>query len=557
MKIVGYHASLNDAGQCIIADSDGDVSNSPPYTEFLMRDKGECIKVFYHLNMAVACLCRAFDFGESQCRKLYEGRIYCEGWTFKQRSGKFFSMRWGNSRIFTNFSDMSQYEDWRLSPNPTTKDLIQKAKDAKSVGEEVYAALVGLGLHPKSLVSPVNAFAKEVLSAMDLPIYDDIPEDVSEMAYRCCRGGWTEAFQKGNFKETWDFDLRSAYPSYMAKIVDVREGYWKESKDFLPDALYGYCKGKLSTSAKFHPLLFNPNDEDTYPDLFTRAEANRDRNQVVYTPTGTFTTVRHKSEINFIKKYGLGSFEHEIGRYFYPKKIRHPFKDIIESLHARKEASQGRTREVLKRVAQGIYGIQLLVRDTKNRDDDPLGDYFNAVHAAEIENPTRLEVARFVLDNSLIDHVLHIATDGVLSSMPAPYTDGPIIGSWKLSSHGPAAVISSGIAAIKGKEGTGEFHLDYDWLMEQIKQNPEASEYSLQKWSPISLGVAFNKSLNPERQQELFQKLGELEVITKSINIPYEQKRAYRERPKTGREFLERHYTSSPKDISQVAGIKG
>jgi len=42
------------------------------------------------------------------------------------------------------------------------------------------------------------------------------------------------------------------------------------------------------------------------------------------------------------------------------------------------------------------------------------GEYFNSVWGCEVEVGTRLEVARFILDNNLIDHVIHIAVDGVL-----------------------------------------------------------------------------------------------------------------------------------------------
>jgi len=550
MKIVGYHAILNQNGQCVIANSDGEVCQQPPYTDFLLQDKSECIKIFYHLNMAVACLCKAFGFSEYQCKKFFEdGQLYYQGWTFKHRGGKFFSLRWGRHGKFVNFSDSAQYEDWRLEPNPTIEQVIHKAKDAQRIGREVYDSLRQLDLHPTSLTSPIRPFAKEVLSKMDIPTHDDIPEGVSEYAYMTCRGGWTEAFQKGHFDKTWDYDLRSCYPFEISKLIDIRPdcGYWKFSKEYIPNAYYGYCKGKITINSPFSPILYNPNDDVAFPDLVSRLEASksRDRDAPVFTPTGIYPSLRHKKEIEFIKRYGIGDFEFQDGWFFIPKKLTYPLKETVEFLHQHKEQATGRAREVLKRVPQGLYGLTLQIHES---DEDPMGEYFNSVYGSEIENPARLEVARFVIENNLVNDVLHIATDGVLATKSAPVTNEPIMGSWKLSSHGSAIVVSSGIAAVQGKELTGEFSLSYDWLLEQIKQNPDASEYSMSKWSPISLGVAI--------LQNKFDKLGQLETLTKTITIPYELKRSYKEKPKTGGDLLKNKYVSVPRDISQIVSMK-
>jgi hypothetical protein len=71
----------------------------------------------------------------------------------------------------------------------------------------------------------------------------------------------------------------------------------------------------------------------------------------------------------------------------------------------------------------------------------------------------------------------------------------------------------------------------------------------MNKWSPVTLGVAI--------LQNKYDRMGQLETITKTVSIPYERKRGYKEKPKTGAELLARHYVSVPRDISQVAGMKG
>lgn len=120
------------------------------------------------------------------------------------------------------------------------------------------------------------------------------------------------------------------------------------------------------------------------------------------------------------------------------------------------------------------------------------------------------------------------------------------MGSWSLSSRSPAIVISSGVVAVQGKDedATADFSLRYEWLKSEIEKNPNASEYRMTKYSPITLAVAV-------RQNKL-ARLGELEVITKTVDVDYELKRAYRETPQCGRALLRKKYRSLPWDISLV-----
>ena len=124
--------------------------------------------------------------------------------------------------------------------------------------------------------------------------------------------------------------------------------------------------------------------------------------------------------------------------------------------------------------------------------------------------------------------------------------NGGAMGSWSLSSRGSAIIISSGVVAVQGKDedATADFSLRYEWLKSEIEKNPNASEYQMTKYSPITLAVAV-------RQNKL-DMLGTLEVITKTIDVPYELKRAYLEVPQSGRDLLRKKYRSQPWDISLV-----
>ena len=182
-----------------------------------------------------------------------------------------------------------------------------------------------------------------------------------------------------------------------------------------------------------------------------------------------------------------------------------------------------------------MFGKMLEVRDGN------FGDSFNPVWAAEVEVNTRLEVADFVLRNKI--DPIHIAVDGVVSPVPVELT-GEGIGSWKLSNVSPCICVGTGLAALRDN-GVGEFHLKYDWLKEQIENKPDANEYELRKLNPVTLNEAANR-------EGMSAKIGELNVLAKSINLTQAEKRAYKERAKNGGELLTGKYSSVPWDVSIV-----
>ena len=190
----------------------------------------------------------------------------------------------------------------------------------------------------------------------------------------------------------YDYDISSAYPYQLATAcIDTRLGTWIKTEKYEPDAYYGFCHGIVNITSDFSPIIYSKT------------------NEMSYTPKGEWETYITKQEIDFIKKYNLGDFEIFDGWWFFPDKIVYPLKKIIEWLYAKKETSKGMERKIVKRIMSGIWGRTLQVDF-----GETAGEYFNSVWGCEVEVGTRLEVARFILDNKLVDHVIHIAVDGVL-----------------------------------------------------------------------------------------------------------------------------------------------
>jgi hypothetical protein len=72
---------------------------------------------------------------------------------------------------------------------------------------------------------------------------------------------------------------------------------------------------------------------------------------------------------------------------------------------------------------------------------------YNPLIASWVYAKCRLQVFDFILDNELVDDVIAITTDGVLSTKPALKTKietKKILGTWRENSQSPALVLSPG-----------------------------------------------------------------------------------------------------------------
>ena len=308
MKILGYH--INDKA---IVNSDGEVRAEPPYLDFLLQPREDTIKVFYHMGYNVANLLKLINLFEDEGKKLQdEQKLYLPPYTLKHIAGKFFSIKKGHffGCPFANFSDMSQYKHAKFAEYEAVGTCVEKAKEAKETGEAVYNALQSIGLHPTSLTSPIKSYEKEILAKMSIPTVEDMPDEAGEYAYQCCQGNWLEAFQMGHWDKVWDYDINSAYPAELMELLDLREGNWVNSNVWMPEAVYGYCKGIVTITTPeytFRDLRKIPNPSLVSPIICNGEDFGS--GSLNYTPVGSWDTYLTKQEIKFINKWELGTFE--------------------------------------------------------------------------------------------------------------------------------------------------------------------------------------------------------------------------------------------------------
>lgn len=533
MRVIGYHIIHNR-----IYNSDGESSDKDPLS-FLLAYKPDTIRVLYHLDYCIANLFRWLQVSEPDLQKLVRNNdLYLAPYKFSYMPKKYFNVQHGSGKAapFANFNDMYQFH---RNSDLTVFTPQQYTNEAARIGTEVYHALTDIKLNPKSLTSPIRTWEKEVLSQMDLTTINDMPEEAAKMAYDCCEGGWVEAFRKGHWNNTYDYDVKSAYGSFTRQLLDTRYGQWEYAPYYDKAAYYGYALCNIEVTNPVNPITYKLKDEEKI------------------TPIGRHPKLKvlSKQFIDFIDKYKIAKIEIIDGWWWFPDKLVYPFEEMIDDLYRYKENAKTEiSKNVYKRILAGIWGKFLFVKQKDKKDQDPFGELFNPVWAEYVETGCRLATAAFIYDNKLEDHTLHVAVDGVLTDKPVNINNTDKIGSWKLSNIGAGYVISSGVCAIDGKDNkfesdqsNSDFILRYDWLRQQIIDNPYAPEYAMSKLSPVTIQKAVS--------QNKLHLIGQHEEITKTIDIGFESKRIYDKVPETGMQLQTNKYASKPMEFDLILNI--
>lgn len=526
VDIIGYHMS----GKTLVNSRREETHND--YLTWLAAQPEEALKIFYNLNYAVSQLLREIGISEEQGQKILDSSgLYYPPYEIKYVPDKFLSVKHGfyKGAPFSSYADASQYDkSLPIKADDGFDYCLDCSNTAKELGTVVYNALVKVGLHPTTLVSPISAFSKEILNHMNLPTVDDIPLEAAEMAYECCHGNWVETYIKGHWDKAYDYDLSSAYPSEVARLMDTRYGKWYNYPLYMPEAAYGYCQGVVSIDEPLHPILYS---------------SNNNRN---YTPVGEWEGIITKNHWDYLT--GRGDFSCSNAWWWVPKKTVYPFKAMISKLYELKEQSSGLEREVIKRIPNGIYGYFLQLRR------GVMGDAFNPVWGAEIESRVGIKVAEFCHQAEEIGaEVISVAVDGVTITNKIP--DGSLLiinggsnegaGKWKLSAECPCLSIASGLVALQDKYGGLDFSLDYNYLVDKIRRNPSKKSIVLKKKSFVGVAKAL--------QVDKWDNLGELETISRTIDLSGgDLKRIYLDSPANGGDLMDKTYHSEPLDINLV-----
>jgi hypothetical protein len=506
--------------------SDGRTLLNPKGTEvmdWLLADNPKENKLFYDLDPSAASIIK-MTLTEAQARELYDKeKVVINGYKITYFPTRFFAIDGANS--FVNFGNCVRYKsDVHYSPDDTIDDKISKAKEAEAIAKEARTVLRDIGLDPQRIISPVGALIDKYVWSLRPPTVDDMPEEVGELAYQTIKGNWLESYELGFWNEAWDYDINAAYGSVLAKLLDIRRGTWIMDTTMPKDANYGFAEGILDVTAPFHPFMVKQGEEYSY------------------TPVGSRTDQVTKEQLDLLYKHKLGTFDCQKGYWWIPSPTKpryEPLKGIVTHLHNLRSQSEGLKRAIIRQMLAGIWGRMVEMRK------DKLGKLFNPVWGSIVENNIKCQVCDTCLSADITP--LLVAVDGVITDRPMSIQENPNMGGWRLSHKGRCIIVSSGVVGFEGKEGAEEFALRFEWLYNQLSQHPEQTEYTMTKYSPMTLAKAI--------QSDQLDKLGELQSSNRTIAIGKDYKRLWKEYPQNGKDLLSNRYRSAPIDTVMAKGV--
>lgn len=416
-------------------------------------------------------------------------------------------------------------------------DGVEPPRNAPEVEEyarkilRIFAKQLGYEPRPGNFFSPVNVL-KPYVKAMSLPKLADLPDKAANYASKCMSPPWVEAHQVGYWQKVYDYDLTNAYAGILRDLPDWRLGEWREGKDFQPDAMLGYCicDCTIRPEAVLHPII-------------TELEDGRVVSGVGLHKEKPLT----KAQINFIRKWQLGTVDILDGVWWYPAKVRQPLKTVISRLSdqreqmARTESQVDRIlgRYEAKKAMVGLWGYTARWEWEKGKEPD---EFYNPPWAAEITTRVPLKVADFIYRKKAVRNVINIAVDGFPSDHQIPLTPEDIAAGWKESYVGPCLSLSDTHSWLSDKKPEG-IHLDA--VLKMITAKPSNIMWARQFKRRATLGDA-----------TLRRKLGIIGstiVCRSTLHLKQDRSRVFRREPKTGRDLLTKKYRSKPFDMKGVA----
>ena len=531
MDIISYAIDK----QTGIYTSDGRHITEAPFLDVIANDgTKDTIKVFTHLDADVAGLIALCKLTHKELETLSRDEHLTptgSPCSLTYYPGKFFGIgkRVNGDWKFSGIADMSHYdvELERIEDNHTSEYWFAKVKKSYDLAVEVYKEMMqiardyGRELHIKSMISAKNMW-EPIFDEIDMPTYDEVPEEAAITAYEACMGNWVEVYQRGRFEHATDFDISSAYPHWASHLLNLRDGFWVESSDYQPKAYYGYLDVEVNIDSKFSPVLWKNKEQENY------------------SFTGVTRVKMTKNLFDYINKREKGFGTIVKGWWWAPTKVCKPFEKPIEKLYDLKKRSSGLRKELIKGIMNGCFYGNLL-QDAGGKK----GKHFMPPYAAEIEANTRIQVAEFIESNNLVDRLLAIAVDGAMINGEVDnFVDSRNgMGSWRKSYEGEAVVINNGLTCIDGKFGQGDFSISLETLKELFNPNIKADSWSIDKLAVKTLGQAINEH-KPDS-------VGDLYTMAKTFYLD-DFKREWVRNPKNAQDILSKVYNSKPYDIDRI-----
>jgi len=373
-------------------------------------------------------------------------------------------------------------------------------------------------------------------------------------ALYCYYGGRFEVLKRGYFRKVYQYDINSAYPYYISKLIDPNKGEWIKTRDIDFSADYGFAKIAINCYENdlISPIPYRTNSMVIYPNFSESME-------YYLTFPELRTAERLGLEYDIIDSWAF----YGTGELLFPQ-----ISEIYEQRKRAKAEGDKALELVLKILMNSLYGkfaerkakLKASLKPLEGSKEIVLGDQkfyvlesnkpgilFNPVLASYITAQTRVQLIETCM--SRFDDIVMFATDSILTTKPF-ISGSEKLGDWKLEMNGEAIVLMTGVYTIRNenqrKTRFRGFPMKESFdLFSLLEQNRDADRISIEFEKVVKLGevIAFHNIYDIEDFNNFIQEI-------KEISCYSDEKRDWLNQPHCFGELLEEQFESVPKTVS-------
>ena len=551
------------------------------------RKYAKTTNFFYNINYDFQAIIKLLPYENLKDLAKWEKTIY-KNYKIEYIQNKMFSISKNKYKI--KFYDLAQFFNFNSLNNSALKflgygkeDLKNDGVDIKNLSFERYKEdleykkildkylcrdveityklgnklndLVKPYLIPKTYYSQAGFsqqyFLEHLHRKMNLP-----SKRILQLALNCYQGGRFETFTKGNFKNAYVADIKSAYPYHNINIPALDRGIWKQDLNYRSDALISLYKIDTEVyDLKISPLKYQL------------------KNNMLLYPIGKFKDLyMNKSEIEILNKLGFKYKIKDAYHYLDPEP-EYPYS-FLKTFYDQKEKFKAEDQKELsfipKIILNGFYGKTIQINPMfdftkKYRGDKNLYDIniykdqkiytyrkykagvlFNPIVANEITANARTQLYNASMKQE--KHIIGYQTDSIITDKKINLDYGHKLGSWEIENQGRLLILGSGVYQLLDQKnkilktrmrGFAKTLDLYNLLNENLDQNS------------INISLTRNHKLKKTLKLKLDQeeKLKIFNLINpedRAININFDKKRIWERDFNNCREVLEDQIHSKP-----------
>jgi hypothetical protein len=382
------------------------------------------------------------------------------------------------------------------------------------------------------------------------------PSKLQQMALFAYQGGRIEVMQRGYFRECYNYDINSAYPSIQSDL----KGFGPKNvygKEYEPDAVHGFYKIRCS----IHDVIVSP-------------LKYRLKNGLIIYPTGSdIEAYVSKCELETLMRHGFDFSILEACHNFGSEE--RPFEYMKELYDMRmKYKKEGSPLQLpLKLGLNSSYGI-LIERQKKCFTEDydfnkcqdkevelyndcgvakilnyswKAGAFFNPAWAAEITASIRCKLYEDGIRYE--KHILKFSTDCISLSCRAKLDFGSRLGQYGDSERYEGLIVGNGVYTFKNEtEKITKFRsFGKEDIIEIANENKSLSRWEYVRHGPVKL---------KEAERNDYATFNQFIDKKKALDINFDNKRLWEREMINFRDLLENSITSVPLDLNHMGPLE-